>query len=86
MDSGELREAALKRLKAKRDFQKSLTAYVLVNALLVVIWFLGDPRGFFWPVWPIGGWGLAIALQWWSVYRRKPITEGDIQREMGQDL
>jgi hypothetical protein len=78
------REAALKSLKARRDFQMSLGAHVLVYALLVIIWFVGDPRGFFWPVWPIGGWGLAVALQWWSPYRRGPITEEDIQREMGQ--
>ena len=84
MDDDERRAAAVKRIKAKRDFQKGLVAYVLVNAFLVVVWFVADDRGFFWPIWPSAGWGLAVVLQWWNLYGRKPISEADIQREMGE--
>jgi hypothetical protein len=31
---------------------------------------------------PIGGMGIALALQAWSAYGQKPITESDIEREM----
>lgn len=82
MDDVERREAAIKRLKAKRDFRTSLLVYVLVNALLVVIWSLDG--GYFWPIWPILGWGLGVALQGWNAYVRRPITDDEIRREMGR--
>lgn len=36
------------------------TVYVLVNLLLVGIWAAGG-GGYFWPVWPILGWGIGLA-------------------------
>lgn len=75
------REQAVKRLESRQDFRKHLTVYVLVNSLLVVVW-LATGAGFFWPIWPILGWGIAVVLHGWSLYGGKPITEDDIQREM----
>ncbi len=43
------RAAAIKRLKVKRDFKVHLAAYLIINALLVGIWFLSG-GGSFWPV------------------------------------
>ncbi len=80
-ETSDAREAAVKRLKAKSDFKRSLIAYVLVNSFLVVIWALGD-GGAFWPIWPIAGWGLALALQAWNAYGAKPLSEADIRKEM----
>jgi hypothetical protein len=82
-DRDESREAALKRVKAKRDFRNHAAAYVIVNALLVVIWALSG-RGYFWPIWVMAGWGIGLAFNAWSVYFEKPISEDDIRREMGQ--
>ena len=76
------RKAAIERLKAKRAFKGHLVVYVLVNLVLVGIWALSG-AGFFWPVFAIGGWGIAIVLQAWSVYGEgRPMTEADIEREM----
>jgi 2TM domain len=36
---------------------------------------------FFWPVFPILGWGIGVAANAWDVYGRKPITEDEIRRE-----
>ncbi len=80
MDDTERRQAAIKRVKAKRDFSTSLAVYVLVNAFLVFIWSFSG--GYFWPIWPILGWGLGVALQGWNTYFRRPITEDDIRREI----
>jgi hypothetical protein len=77
----ERREAAIRRLKAKRAFMQSLGAYVIVNAFLVGIWALSG-QGYFWPIWVMGGWGIGIAFHAWSVYGRSGITEADVQREM----
>jgi 2TM domain len=76
----DLREQAVKRLRKKRDFHTHVLMYVAVNAMLVVIWaFTG--RNFFWPIFPILGWGIAVAANAWDVYGRKPITEDEIRRE-----
>ena len=44
----------------RRDFQEHLRAYLMVMALLVAIWALTG-AGYFWPVWPILGWGIGVA-------------------------
>jgi 2TM domain-containing protein len=85
MESGvqtedDLREQAIQRLKKKRDFRSHVFIYVAVNAMLVVIWAVTD-SGFFWPIFPIVGWGIGVAANAWDVYGRKPITEYEIRRE-----
>jgi len=77
-----LRDKAIKRLKKQRDLRSHLLVYVLVNTLLVVIWVMTDPHGFFWPVFPIAGWGIGVIMNAWDVYGRQEITEEDIHREM----
>jgi hypothetical protein len=74
------REEAIERLKEKSDFKRGAVAYVLVNALLVIVWATTN-GGFFWPIWPIAGWGLALALQGWKAYTN-PLSEERIRREM----
>lgn len=76
----ELREQAVSRLKKKRDFRGHVFIYVAVNAMLVVIWAVTD-SGFFWPIFPILGWGVGVAANAWDVYGRKPISEDEIRRE-----
>jgi uncharacterized membrane protein len=78
-----LREEAIRRLRKKRDFRSHVVAYVLVNALLVGIWAITG-AGYFWPVFPILGWGIAVAFNAWDVYGRRPITEEEIQREQSR--
>ena len=77
-----LRDKAVRRLENQRDFRSHLLVYVLVNTLLVVIWVMTDPHGFFWPVFPIAGWGIGVIMNGWDVYGRRDITEEDIHREM----
>jgi 2TM domain len=85
MESGaqtedQLRERAISQLKKKRDFKTHLLMYVLINAMLVVIWAISD-SDFFWPIFVIGGWGIGLVANAWEVYGRKPITEDEIRRE-----
>ena len=44
----------------RRELRRHVVAYALVNLLLVGIW-LAAGAGYFWPIWPILGWGLGIA-------------------------
>ena len=75
------REAAIKRLEAKRAFSIHAAMYIIVNVSLVVVWAVTGPR-YFWPIWPIAGWGVGLAAHAYVAYFQKPITEQDILREM----
>jgi hypothetical protein len=83
MSDEELRQRALARLRKKAEFRSHLLAYVLVNLGLVVIWALTG-RDYFWPIWPILGWGIGIGFHAWETYgtpSRGP-TEDQVRREM----
>jgi hypothetical protein len=84
MNDEERREAAIERLKAKRDFKTHVAVYLIVNGMLVAIWALSGV-GYFWPIWPILGWGVGLAFNGWAVYLQRPITEADIREEMESD-
>jgi hypothetical protein len=78
----ELRERAIKRLKKRRDFRGHLLIYTLVNAFLVVIWAVTSPGGFFWPIFPIVGWGIGVIMNAWDVYFAEDFSEEDIHKEI----
>ncbi|MGD9960141.1 2TM domain-containing protein [Nocardioides sp.] len=76
-----LRERAVKRLKKKHDFHVHLVIYLMVNALLVAVWAMTS-TGFFWPIFPMVGWGVGVVANAWDAYGRDVPTESQIRREM----
>jgi hypothetical protein len=38
--------------------------------------------GFFWPIFPIVGWGIGVVMNAWDVYLSEDPTEDAIAREM----
>ena len=83
-ERSDLRLEAIGRLRKRRDFRTHLTAYVLVNFLLISIWLVvGITAGawFPWPVFPLLGWGIGLAFHARAVYE-PPIDEAAIQEEM----
>jgi hypothetical protein len=68
MSEEEIYEEAKKRVKAKRDFYGHLTAYIIVNAILVLVWAFPAGRGYPWFLWPLGGWGIAILINFLNVF------------------
>ncbi|WP_298460768.1 2TM domain-containing protein [uncultured Cellulomonas sp.] len=79
-DADELRARAVRRLQARRDLAAHVVAYVLVNVTLVVIWWMVG-AGFFWPVFPILGWGIGLVFHAWDVLSPGP-SEARIEAEM----
>ena len=42
-------------------FKVNLGMYVLVNTFLIGVWYFTS-RDYFWPIWPMLGWGLGVAI------------------------
>lgn len=82
--SDESRAAARKRLEERRGFVPHLIVYLVVNAGLVLLWVMTGANGMFWPVFPIVFWGVGILMHGWNAYFSKPITEADVDREVGR--
>ena len=80
----ELRERALDRLKKRSEFWTHFAAYALVNALLITVWFaVSGGEAFFWPVFPLAGWGIGLFFHAVDTFRR-PYSEDRIRREMSR--
>lgn len=81
----QLRAVAIRRVKAKRDFVTHLFVYVVVNIGLWALWTVGgiiDEWVFPWPVFATVFWGVFVLAQWFGVYRRDPLREDLVQREI----
>lgn len=78
----ELRDRAVEQLKKKRAFYGHLLVYVLFNAMIVVVWAM-TTHGFFWPIFPMLGWGIGVVMNAWDVWRGD-FTSDQIAREMAR--
>ena len=76
-----LRERAIRNLRRRSGFYRHLVVYLLVNALLVVVWAAGS-ASFFWPIFTIVGWGIAVAFHAWKVFGTAPSDEARIRAEI----
>lgn len=78
-----VRKAAISRIKARQNFWRMVAGFVIVNAIMIVIWLISD-RGYFWPGWVLFGTGIATAYSALAAYGpgRKPITDSQVDDEM----
>ena len=76
----ELREQAVTELRKRRELAGHLMAFILVNTFVVIIWYVTG-AGFFWPVFPIFGWGIGLVFHTWDVLWPQP-TEASIRSTM----
>ena len=79
--SSKVRDEALWQLAKRRaGFKISAVTYILVNCLLIVIWyFTSGPSSYFWPIWSMLGWGIGVSAQYFSAYHGSEIFS--IERE-----
>lgn len=47
--------------KTEAGFRSHLNVYLVIMGFLVLIWAITS-RGYFWPIWPMAGWGIAVVL------------------------
>jgi hypothetical protein len=65
----DIRRLAIRRADMRLAFRSHLTAYAIVNAGLVAIYMLtGGVGHYFWPIWPMVGWGIGLAAHGVTVY------------------
>jgi hypothetical protein len=79
-----LLEQAKKSLKNKRDAKEFLIVTIAVNAILVGIWWLTTPTGYFWPMWVMFGMGIGVMFAYLDAYTvlgAKPISDDQIRAE-----
>ena len=67
-DDDELHRLATRRADMRIAFRSHLTAYVVVNAGLTAIYIMTSFGHYFWPIWPMLGWGIGLGAHAASVY------------------
>jgi 2TM domain len=69
MSEEEIYKKARKRVEEKKGFYVHLAIYIVVNAMLILIWaFTDHGEGVPWFVWTLGGWGIGIIFHGLSVF------------------
>lgn len=68
-----------RRARARSELRAHLTSFVLVNLLLIAIWALTG-AGYFWPVWPLLGWGIGLGSHASEVLWGRPLLGGSCGR------
>lgn len=72
---------AATQLQRWRDFGSDAAAYVVINVIFMMIW-VATGRGFFWPIFPLIGWGIGLSAQHFNVVLRGQITDEDVRRAL----
>ena len=67
-----------------RDWSAHVAAYVVMNVVFIVAWLVGG-KGYFWPAWPLIGWGVGISFQHFYASFRRPISSRDILPRLGRE-
>lgn len=78
-----------------QSFRTHLTFYLLVNVLFIGIW-AASGAGYFWPIWPMLGWGIGLAAHGAPLMARRgsgssrpaaegPTSVGDVASTVGSE-
>jgi hypothetical protein len=68
--------------KKRAGFKASLASYFFVNCLLVAVWFFSSGyNSYFWPIWPMLGWGLGLAFQYYGAYHSTRLFSAEQEYE-----
>ena len=67
--------------KARAGFKTHLAVYLVINALLWLIWmFTGGTNVHPWPIWPTIGWGIGIIFNYLGVYQFNHTAEREYEK------
>ena len=81
MTEEQIYEEATKRVKDRKRFYGGLATYLIVNAVLIVIWALSG-QGYPWFLWPLCIWGVFVLGDYLRVFVfGKGSDRQDIEKE-----
>jgi len=82
-DDDDLRRLAIRRADMRLAFRSHLIAYVIVNSGLTAIYVMTSFGDYFWPIWPMLGWGMGLAAHAFGVFMDgEGIRDRMIQEEL----
>jgi hypothetical protein len=61
-----------------------LTAYIVVNLVLVVVNFSTTPQ-YLWFIWPLLGWGIGLFAHWFAVFVGPRLMRRLVQQELEKE-
>lgn len=71
-------EELWKLAKKRASFKGSIAAYFIVNCFLIGVWYFSSgPYSYFWPIWPMLGWGIGIAFHYFDAYHNPKIFSAE---------
>jgi hypothetical protein len=81
--NNEQRDETLWRIAKKRaSFKWNFSAYVFANAFLMAVWYFSSVLGsYFWPVWVVLWWGIALLFQYLAAYQGNKMFSTEHQYE-----
>ncbi len=62
--------------RQRGEFYNHLTVYCIINGFLILVYIL-TTRGYFWPIWPMMGWGIGLAFHFVNTFF---VSERQIER------
>ena len=60
--NNELLKLAKRRVLLKKTVKWHALLFLIINVFLCAIYFVTTPGGYFWPIWPIVGWGAGLVI------------------------
>lgn len=80
-----IRHKAQSRVRRKLGFYWHAAVFVLANAAMIAINLQHSP-GYLWFVWPLCGWGAALALHGFATFQGAGMSEAMIEAEVQREL
>src|SRR5436190_24226602 len=80
-----IRAKAKRRVRMKLGFYWHFVVFVLANGAMIAINLQHSP-GNDWFVWPLAGWGAALALHGFATFSGSGLTEDMIEAEVQREL
>lgn len=70
MQNEQVKDELLWQIARRRaGFKRSFISYIVVNAFLIGVWYFSSgSNSYFWPIWPMLGWGIGIVMQYAGAY------------------
>jgi hypothetical protein len=80
-----IRQKATSRVRKKLGFYWHVVVFALANGAMLAINLQHSPQ-YHWFVWPLCGWGAALALHGFAIFQGSGMSEAMIEAEIQREL